>query len=220
MKISEVDIEEIEDLLLKVETSFDIRFADYELKDITTFGELCDTIENKVQLENSNDCTTQQAFYKLREALTETFDIKKAVVQPNIQLTELFPRKSRRKRIKLIENKIGIKLGLLRPPYWLTLTLFVVLIISTIGLFVNLNFGLVGLAFSTIGLYFSVKLGNELDLKTLGEVAEKMTRENYKKSRRKSETYNKTEIEKIITELFIHELNINKSDLKRETILI
>ena len=84
----------------------------------------------------------------------------------------------------------------------MTLTLFVVLIISTIGLFVNLNFGLVGLAFSTIGLYFSVKLGNELDLKTLGEVAEKMTRENYKKSRRKSETYNKTEIEKIITERY------------------
>ena len=88
MKISEVDIEEIEDLLLKVETSFDIRFADNELKGITTFGELCDIIENKIQLENSNDCTTQQAFYKLRDALTETFEIKREYVEPYLQLIE------------------------------------------------------------------------------------------------------------------------------------
>jgi len=37
-ELKNIDSEDIEDLLLKVETSFDIKFLDEELVHITTFG--------------------------------------------------------------------------------------------------------------------------------------------------------------------------------------
>jgi acyl carrier protein len=43
-EIKNIDAEDIEDLLVKVETSFDIKFVGDELVQITTFGQLCDHI--------------------------------------------------------------------------------------------------------------------------------------------------------------------------------
>lgn len=60
------------------------------------------------------------------------------------------------------------------------------------------------------------KGGNELDLQTVGQVAEKMTRENYLKSRRNPKTFNKNEIEKLLTEWFSNDLDLDKSKLTRE----
>ena len=62
-KLRDIDSEDIEDLLLRVEKSFGIKFAEKELFHVSTFGELCDHITNKMELENSEDCTSQQAFY-------------------------------------------------------------------------------------------------------------------------------------------------------------
>lgn len=47
-ELKNIDSEEIEDLLVKVETSFDIKFGDTELIHITTFGQLCDHIADKI----------------------------------------------------------------------------------------------------------------------------------------------------------------------------
>lgn len=41
-KLNKVDPEDIEDILAKVESSFDIKFDDKELLHITTFGQLFD----------------------------------------------------------------------------------------------------------------------------------------------------------------------------------
>ena len=43
-----------------------------------------------------------------------------------------------------------------------------------------------------------------------------MTRENYLKSRRKENTVNRKEIEKILTEWFSDEFDLEKSELTRE----
>ena len=65
-ELKDIDPEDIEDLLVKIEQSFDIKFEGNELVHAKTFGQLCDHITNKIQLLNSADCTTQQAFYKLQ----------------------------------------------------------------------------------------------------------------------------------------------------------
>lgn len=70
--------------------------------------------------------------------------------------------------------------------------------------------------FSIAGLWLANKIGNELDLQTVGQVAEKMTRENYIKSRRNSKTFNKNEIEKVLTDWFSNDLYLDKSKLTRE----
>ena len=48
-ELKDIDSEDISDLLVKVEKSFNIKFGDKELMHISTFGELCDQIINKIQ---------------------------------------------------------------------------------------------------------------------------------------------------------------------------
>ncbi|WP_216660776.1 hypothetical protein, partial [Sphingobacterium prati] len=74
-QLENVDPDDISDLLVKVEKSFDMEFGSTELMHIFTFGELCDHIANKIQLAHSNDCTSQQAFYKLRDAMASILQI-------------------------------------------------------------------------------------------------------------------------------------------------
>ena len=74
-ELRNIDQEEFEELLLKVEDSFGIKFNEQELALNQTFGELCDQIKNKIQLEKTDDCTTQQAYYKLRKSFVKTLHI-------------------------------------------------------------------------------------------------------------------------------------------------
>lgn len=215
-ELKDIDSEDIGELLVKVETSFDIKFVGDELVHIMTFGQLCDHIANKIQLVNSDDCTSQQAFYKLRDTISSTLQIDNKTISTEFLLTDLLPRQSRRSRIKKLERHLGIKLNILRPPHWTTGTLLIILLASIIGLFFNWQFGLAGLAFSIAALRFVNEIGNELDLKTVGQVAEIMTRENYLKSRRNPNTFNKKEIEKVLTDWFSKELDLDKSKLTRD----
>jgi hypothetical protein len=215
-ELKNIDSEDIEDLLVKVENSFDIKFGDTELTEIMTFGQLCDLIANKIQLDNSDDCTSQQAFYKLRHAISSTLQIDNKTISTDFPLVNLLPRQSRRARTKKLEKHLDFKLNILRPPHWVTGILLILLLASIIGLFFNWQIGLLGLVFSIVGLWIANKIGNELDLQTVGQVAEKMMRENYLKSRRNPKTFNKNEIEKVLTDWFSHDLRINKSKLTRD----
>lgn len=105
----------------------------------------------------------------------------------------------------------------MRPPHWVTGTLVILLLASLIILFIDGPIGLSGLMFSIVGLWFAYNIANELDLQTVGQVAEKMTRENYLKSRRNPNTFNKSEIEKVLTDWFSNDLGLDKSKLTRET---
>jgi acyl carrier protein len=215
-ELKDIDSEDIGDLLVKVETSFDIKFVGDELSHITTFGQLCDHITNKIQLDNSVDCTSQQAFYKLRDAISSTLQIDNKTISTDFPLSDLLPRQNRRSRTKKLEKYLGFKLNILRPPHWVTGTFIILLLASIVGLFFNWQIGLLGLTISIAGTWFANKIGNELDLQTVGQVAEKMTRENYLKSRRNPKTFNKTEIEKVLTEWFSNYFDIDKSKLTKD----
>lgn len=216
--LNNIDAEDLEDFLVRVETSFDIQFVGNELVNITTFGQLCDHIVDKIQLDNTDDCTSQQAFYKLRDAISLTFQLDNKTISPDFTLADLLPRKSRRSSTKKLEKQLGFKLNILRPPKWVTEILYIVLITSLFGLIFDGQIGLLGVVFSFVGLWFANKIGNELDLQTVGQVAEKMTRENYLISRRNPMTFNKNEMEKVITGWFSDYFKIDKNKLYRDTI--
>ena len=116
-----------------------------------------------------------------------------------------------------MENQLGFELQILRAPNWITITLINILLISIVIVFFSGRIGTAGFVFSVFGLWLANKFGKELDSKTVGQVAEKMTRENYLKSRRKPNTFNKTEIEKVLTDCFTEDLGFEKSELTRET---
>ena len=118
--------------------------------------------------------------------------------------------------VKELEKHLGFKLNILRPPHCLTIAFLILLLASFVKLFFNWQIGLLWFAISIGGLWVSNKTGNELDVRTIGQVAEKMTRENYLKSRRNSKTFNKREIERVLVDLFSNDLGLDKSKLKRE----
>ena len=211
-----IDPEEIEDVLVKVESSFDIKFENNELANSTTFGELCDHITSKIELENSDDCTSQQAFYKLRSAISSTLKLDGKIISLDTLLSDILPRKGRRLGIKQLENHLGFKLNILRPPHWAIASLLIIFLASLIGLYFNWQFGLLGLGFSISGFWVAHKIGNEFDVQTIRQVVEKMTRENYIKARRNASTFNKNEVEKALTDLFSADLDLEKSKLSRE----
>jgi len=65
------------------------------------------------------------------------------------------------------------------------------------------------------GLFIANKTGLVLDHKTLGDVAEKMTREQYIRSRNNPEKFNRSEIEMILITWFSQEFEL--SNLTRES---
>lgn len=215
-ELKNTDPEVIEDILAKVEHSFDIKFTDKELAHIQTFGEICDLVKSKLQLVHTDDCTTQQAFYKLRSTLISALEVDKEKITPDTLLVDLLPKQIRKSKTKQIEQDLGFKLSLLRPPHFVTSIFVVLFLASLIGLGIVWQLGLAGLGFSIAGLWLATKVGNELDLKTVGQLAEKMTRENYLKSRRNPKTYNDNEVEKVLTDWFSNNLGIDKSKLTRE----
>jgi hypothetical protein len=211
-----IDSEDLEQMLLKIENSFDIRFETNELAHVRTYGEFCGAIKDKISLDHSEDCTTQQAFYKLREAITKSTETEKKEITPTTELAEIFPRKTRKNRIKTLEMNLGFKLSILRPPHFVTGFLAILLLASFIVLFIDWPYGLIGLGLSIGGFRISNKLGNELDVKTVRDLSEKMTREYYVKSRRNSKTMNKNEFDEILEDWFVNFLGVRKSELTRE----
>ena len=215
-KIENIDSEEAGILLEKIEKSFDIKFGEAELIHIQNLGELTDHIINKIQLDNSDNCTTQQAFYKLRDAITTLFNVDYKIIITDFPVDNFLLRQIRKEKIRDLEGYLGVDLKILRPPHWVTNSILILLIVSIVGLFFKWQFGLLGLCISFGGLWFSNKIGNELDVQTVGQLAERITRENYLKSRRNSKTVNKNEIEKLLIEWFINDLGLDKSKVTRE----
>ena len=213
--LKNVDPEDIEELLVKVERSFDIKFVGNELIHITTFGELCDHIVNKIKLDHSEDCTSQQAFYKLRDAISSTLQIDNQLISTNSLLADILPQQSRRTSIKQLESLLGFRLNILSPPSWITWVLLALLLGSFINLFFYWKIGIAGITFSIAGFWLADSMANELDLQTVGQLAEKMARENYLHSRRNPKTFNQKEVEKVLTDWFVDEFGLEKEELTR-----
>ena len=213
MKLTSFEVEDIEECLSEFEKSFNITLRDCELSKLQTFDEFCDLAVSKFNLENVESCTTQQAFYKLRKAIIEEGIANKNDLQLNAKLKDLFPLKNRVKNIRTIENKLNIKIDILSVPQWVVNLLTCFLFISFFLLIVSFKIGVLGIAFSVLGLYLC-KYGKELQLKTLRDLVEKITTDNYLKLRKQSNTVNKSELKNIIINWFSENTMIKKERLK------
>jgi hypothetical protein len=214
--LNNVDPEEIGDVLVKIERSFNIRLDDTSCKDVKTFGKLCDIVVEKVKQTNNDSCTTQQAFYKIRNAINSTISPPKELIKPQTKLADIFPRDTRLQVIAEIEREMGFKINLLQPKQGIVGTFLFVLVGSAVGFFYQPVMACIGTIVAITGLMLAGKFGKELKVKTLGDLAEKVAREHYIKCRRDASTVNRTEISQKIKELFTADLYLEPSVLTRD----
>ncbi|TSD64785.1 hypothetical protein FFF34_012865 [Inquilinus sp. KBS0705] len=214
--LNNIDPEEISDVLLKIEKSFTIKFTDTELKEAKTFGALCDVVIEKVKQHQADSCTTQQAFYKLRNAINARNPVEKYLLKPQTKLAEIFPRDNRIEVVADIENEMGFHMNLLQPKQWIVWMFALMLLAFITVSFVFGTIGYIGMVVSITGLILAGKFGKELKVKTLGDLAEKIAREHYLKCRRDASTVNRAEVVEKVKELFSKDLDLEPSVLTKE----
>lgn len=211
-----VDLDDLGDLLCVVERSFAIKFKDRELLELTTFGRFCDLVTNKIDYIENNDCTSQQAFYKLRKAIAEVQQIDISLITPKTNLSSIFARENRREKFRQLDKLIGFSINGLKPNVWVIGFLFLALFVSFFILFINWKLGVLGILTFYVSLNTSGRLGTELRFETTGLLVEHMVRTNYALVRRNSGTANKREIARKLRELFSENLGIDLSKITAE----
>lgn len=216
VQLTDFDSEDIEDFLVEVEASFGIQFVQNELLHVKTFGQLSDHITGKIKRTNVQDCTGQQAFYKLRNAISRTRGIDRSTIRPNLDLNNVFPRASRRQEINAIEKELGFKLSILRPRKWITAMLALLLVICFLALFLYWKIALLGIVLTLFGSWLATKFGKELEVGNLKQLTQKVTREHYLRCRRNTDSFNKLEIEKILIDWFADYFGLECDKLIRE----
>ncbi|MHA4808413.1 hypothetical protein ACX0G9_09905 [Flavitalea flava] len=219
VELKNIDPEDISDVLVKIDKSFDLKLKNNAFDNARTFGDICDIIFSKIRFDHVEGCTTQQAFYKIRQSIAMTQQVEKNTISPDTVLEGLIPRKGRRQKMPQIEKELGFPLKILRPREWLISILLISLLLSIISLFINWETGLVGLIIVITGYIIAGWFGKEFSVQTVGEIANKMTRDNYLKSRRNPKTVTLQEIDKNIRDLFNHNLNVDPSVLTKEASL-
>ena len=212
-RLSKIDPDDLEDVLFKIEDSLSIRFDTNELSEIKIFGELIKVITNKIDLIHNDDCTSQQAFYKIRKSISLVLNIPSQQVSPSSKLNELFPKEHRIKNIHSVQKNLGFKLNILRPHHFITSSLALFLLVSLIYLAFDWRIALVGICISIISINLSNKAGKIFEVNTVGELVKRMTRDNYVNSRRNKESFNSNEVENLIITIFSEHLGIHKSEL-------
>ena len=216
-KLDVYELENIEDCISEIEEMYNFKFESNELESVKNFEEFCDLIISKINLRNVESCTSQQAFYKLRNSLTETKIIEKENLNIKTELKKIFPRKNRKQLIEKVENELKIKLDIIKATDFITTSLFIIGIASFVLLFFYWKIALAGISISVLGFYLCKWFGNELKVKNVKELVEKITSENYLAVRSEKNTINKTELKKILTNWISENSFIEKDKLINAT---
>ncbi len=199
--LEDIDSEDAEDLIPLLERSFDIRFEDTELIHVSTLRDIYDAILNKFTQTNTNVCTSQKAFYLLRKELKK-LDIYSGELTLNTPTNVVF-KKNRISTIKKLEGNSGLKLNILRPPHFITIS-NIVLLIAGLIIYVTYDkfagFGMI--AFSILSFWLSNKKGSVLMCKSIRELVNHITKTHYAIIRQDN-NINPSELENILLDLFM-----------------
>ncbi|MDJ1482903.1 hypothetical protein QNI16_20545 [Cytophagaceae bacterium YF14B1] len=219
IRLENTDPDDIMDILCCLEKSFGIRFGENDFMHVDTFGDLCDVIEKSILFEDRNDCTTQQAFYKVRNALRQTIPDCVTVISPDTQLHDLFPRYNRHRMIRRFEKNLGVKVGVLSMQGWLSIIITSGFLASFVCLFLYLKVAVIGFLLSYLVAKLANRTAKELNVKTVGQLTKKLTREHYLFVRRSAGTVNRNEIFAVIQDVFSDYLSLDKQYLTRDASL-
>ncbi len=219
IKLENYEGEDISDVIVKLEKSFDLTFRKTAFAEAKTFGDICDIVGAHINLIHKDDCTKQQAFYKIRKAIAETQGIGGRQISLTSNLVDLFPRHNRREKVSKFQTQLGIKVRMLGYPGWISLVLAMGSIVSLGAFFFAWKIALAGIIFFACAFRIADWSGKDLELQTVRQIVEKVTREHYVAIRRTKHTVNRNEIWDTIDDAFSNDLAIDKVYLTREASL-
>lgn len=215
--LSNVDPDDISEILRWVEKSFDIRFGCRELENVENFGALCDIIENKVNGIHADNCSSQQAYYRIREAISLVQSIDKASITLDSKLEHLFPRYDRNKKIRALQRQLGISFDILGMQAWFTWLILGGGIGSLLLFFFQWQIAIIGFLLITMAGWLAGKFfSKELKLDTVRQLTEKLSREHYVALRRNPASINRNEIAGKVKELFKADLSFEDYQLTKD----
>jgi len=215
-KLDDWEDEDISDLIIKLEKSFGLRFDKKAFANVKTFGDLIEVFENHITYSHREDCTKQQAFYRIRTAISKTQLIDENDIQLDSELSFLFPNQNRRQKVREFQRLLGTDASILTYPDWLIPIFVIGFILSLVAFSFDWKIALSGIAFFILATKIASKLGKDLSVKTVRELAEKLTREKYIDIRRIKGSVNKNEIMETIRDTFSHDLDIDRKYLTRD----
>jgi len=215
-KLDDYEDEDIFDVVVKLEKSFGLKFDKNAFFHVKTFGDLCDVFENHINYDLCDDCTTQQAFYRVRQAIASTLQVSRNNIQLDTKLSDLFPSRNRRQKAKEFKRAVGTNFTILTYPGWLALIFVIGFLLSLVAFFYDWKIALSGIVFFLAAMQIAEKLGKTLDFQTVRELTNKLAREHYVDVRRTKGTFNRQELLKIIIDTFSNDLAIEKAYLTRE----
>ena len=217
--LESIELEDIEYTLGKLHKSFGFYLPSNAFENVKTFGDICQIFEKNMPYKNEESCTTQQAFYKIRNSIVVSQNINREHIRPCTKLDEIFPRNERRKRIKEFKNELAIPVILLTMKTWLLLSIIAGFVISLATFFFSWKFALTGILICLVFNWVATKFQNEIDFISVGDLAAKIAREHYIQIRRNPNTVNKHEVIKVIQGNFIADHNLELADLNQDALL-
>jgi hypothetical protein len=195
--------DDIDDLIASVESEFNVKFGNDDFVSVKSVGQLFDVMVNKMPLANSETCTSQHAFYKIREAFSNLDCVYP--IRPMTPLEDLLPRQDRIATVKAFERKLGMTLNILSPPQWLSSIIWTAEFTTIGGLFYDartfLPLLLVVILIGKIIYWF----GKELNYMTVADLARHLISHNYLAARRNPRTINRKELSQVL----LDRLNLN-----------
>ena len=219
------------DILPAIEKSFGISFDQNDFHKDFTYGELYALVLAKLPTATAADCTIQQAFYKLRQALMLLTGATK--ISPSTRLDTLLPADPRPAAAHLAAS-LAIKLNLVAMPKWAEVAGSILLLSATGLLPVVILAAVMGgetwgapatlLLLSCFGLSvliftLGVQIGKRLAYETVGELAIHMSSQHYRQSRRNPDTVNLREISSQLERIFIDMAGLEAAELVPDAIL-
>lgn len=202
--------EDLDFAIFDLERDYGLTYDDEAFQKVKSIDEMLDLIVSYFKQEKKKDCTSQQAFYKLRTILkkyTNESDIK-----PSTRLEELFPKQNRIENIKSVEEELGIKLSILKPKDDVT-ALFVVTFLALLALlFFATLYAMVGGVIWLFAYKVTKDYGKEFKVETVGELVKKMVEKNYFKSRRDPNTMNEQEFRDVIIDYLVDKVGLEREE--------
>lgn len=203
-------------ILPAIEKSFGISFNQNDFHKYFTYGELGAVVFAKLPTTTAADCTSQQAFYKLRRALRSL--VGEAEIWPATLLTDLLPAKRRVAEAHL-NAELGMELNLASMPTWAVLAGSLLILASLAMFFFSGILALAGLGLAIVALDAARHLEKQLNYQTVREVVEHMSSQHYRQSRRNPDTVNLREISSRLERVFIDMAGLEAAKLVPEAVL-
>lgn len=189
---------------------YDLPLDPQKLAEVRNVAEMLDLIVSYFKQEKKEDCTSQQAFYKLRTILhkyTNESDIK-----PSTRLEELFPKQNRIENINRVEEDLGFKLHILKMKDDIVTVLVVTFLVLFVLLFFTTLYAMVGGVIWLFAYKVAEDYRKEFKVEMVGELVKLMVEKNYFKSRRDPNTMNEKELREMIAKYFADCLGLEREE--------